>query len=163
MIGCSNASIGSWLAQPLKTLALVVALAFPGAAPAQADDLRVRQLENEVSRLQRELDAQSRRIDELERDARQGAVVPRVPLTTPERADRSPAWLVSTNWDRVRTGMKELEVIALLGRPTSVRTNDDGKLRSLLYAMELGPNAVLAGSVRIGDAGVEEVKKPVLR
>jgi hypothetical protein len=59
--------------------------------------------------------------------------------------------------------MKELDVIALLGRPTSVRTDSDGKTRSLLYAMELGPTAVLAGNVRLSDAGVTEINKPALR
>jgi predicted RNase H-like nuclease (RuvC/YqgF family) len=152
-------------AQPLKCLLLIAALAAASPVPAQVvDDLRVRQLESEVNRLQRELDEQSRRIDELERGARTGALTPRGPATPPaEREDRSPAWLLSTNWDRVKPGMKELDVIALLGRPTSVRADADGKRRSLMYAMELGPNAILAGSVSLGDTGVAEIHKPVLR
>jgi hypothetical protein len=140
--------------------ALVLALAA-AAAPAE-DELRVRVLENEVMRLQRELDAQSRRIEDLERNARNAGVSrPATPVARP--ADSSPAWLVSGNWDRVKPGMKELDVIALLGRPTSVRTEEDGKIRALLYAMELGPNAVLAGNVRMGDSGVAEINRPVLR
>jgi hypothetical protein len=144
----------------LASLALFFTLA---AATTQAqDDLRVRVLENEVMRLQRELDAQSRRIEDLERNARNpGTSRPAASVSRP--TDSSPAWLVSANWDKVRPGMKELDVIALLGRPTSVRTEEDGKIRALLYAMELGPNAVLAGNVRMGDAGVAEINRPVLR
>jgi hypothetical protein len=59
--------------------------------------------------------------------------------------------------------MKDLEVIAVLGRPTSVRTDPDGKAHTLLYALELGPNAVIAGNVRMSDAGVAEINRPVLK
>ena len=141
-------------------LAAAALLTIP-AARAQ-DELRVRVLENEVMRLQRELDAQSRRIEDLERNARNpGITRPAVTATRP--SDSSPAWLVSGNWDRIRPGMKEIDVIALLGRPTSVRTEENGKVRALLYALELGPTAVLAGNVRMGDAGVAEVNRPILK
>lgn len=135
-------------------------LAFPSAR-AQ-DDLRVRVLENDIMRLQRELDAQARRIEDLERNARNSGVGrPAAAVARP--ADNSPAWLVSGNWDRIRPGMKEIDVIALLGRPTSVRTEENGKVHALLYALELGPNAVLAGNVRMDDAGVAEIHRPTLR
>ena len=141
----------------------LTAVVMVAVSSAHAEDsLRVRVLENEVMRLQRELDAQSRRIEDLERNARNSSVS-RPAVTTARPADDSPAWLVTTNWDRVRTGMKEIDVIALLGRPTSVRTEENGKVRALLYAMELGPNAVLAGNVRMGDAGVSEINRPTLR
>jgi hypothetical protein len=139
----------------------VAAMLFAPLSQAQ-DDLRLRQLENEVMRLQREIDAQSSRIDGLERSLRIGpSAAPAVAMPRP--ADNSPAWLVTANWDRVRPGMKDLEVIAVLGRPTSVRTEEDGKSHTLLYALELGPNAVLAGNVRIGDAGVAEINRPTLK
>ena len=44
-----------------------------------------------------------------------------------------------------------------------MRTDADGKLRALLYAIELGPNAVLAGNVQLGDSGVAQINKPALR
>jgi hypothetical protein len=150
--------------KPLPLLVAVIALpAGSSSLFAQVDDLRVRQLENEVSRLQREIEAQSRRIDELERAAQSDAVAPRLPPVSAPREDSSPAWLVSTNWERLRRGMKEIDVIALLGRPTSVRTDADGKRHSLFYAMELGPNAVLSGNVQLDDSGVTVISKPVLR
>lgn len=149
------------------TRLFVIAAAALLLAPlaTAAEDLRIRQLENEVMRLQRQLDAQSRRIEELERSVRNsGAAGANRPLASATRpADSSPAWLVNSNWDRLRPGMTELEVIAVLGRPTSVRTDADGKVRALFYALELGPDAVLAGNVRMGDAGVADISRPTLK
>jgi hypothetical protein len=134
------------------------------AAPAFAqDELRVRQLENEVMRLQREIDAQNQRIERLESSARISGSMPPPVTVSPRAADSSPAWLVGTNWDKLRTGMKELDVIALLGRPSSVRTGDNAKTHTMFYAMELGPDQFLTGSVRFSDAGVAEINRPTLR
>ena len=137
----------------------VTALAVPPPVHAQ-DDIRVRQLENEVLRLQREIDTQNQRIERLESTTPRTAAPA---VATPRAVDSSPAWLVSTNWDKLRTGMKELDVIALLGRPTSVHTDADSKTHTMFYAMELGPNAFLTGNVRFGDAGVAQINKPALR
>src|SRR5689334_18021868 len=143
---------------------LIAATTLAAPLPALAqDELRVRQLENEVSRLQREIDAQNQRIERLESGTRISGASPPTTVVTPRAADSSPAWLVSGNWDKVRTGMKELDVIALLGRPTSVHTNGDAKTHTMFYALELGPNSFLTGNVRFGDAGVAEVNKPTLR
>jgi hypothetical protein len=81
----------------------------------------------------------------------------------PQRYEESTVWLASANWDRVKRGMKELDVIAVLGRPTSARTDADGKIRVLLYALELGPDSALAGNVRLDDSGVIEINKPTIR
>lgn len=140
-----------------------VTLASPLPAFAQ-DELRVRQLENDVRTLQRQVEMQNQRIDRLESGARSPSLGSAPPTTvTPRAADSSPAWMVSTNWDKLRTGMKELEVIALLGRPTSVHTDESAKTHTMFYAMELGPNTFLTGNVRFGDAGVAEINKPTLR
>jgi len=140
----------------------VVALPMPAFAQ---EELRVRQLENDVRALQRTVDMQNQRIDRLESGARAPVGAGSAPPTvvTPRAADSSPAWLVSTNWDKVRTGMKEIEVIALLGRPTSLRTDKDPPGHTMFYALELGPNQFLTGNVRFGDAGVAEINRPTLR
>jgi hypothetical protein len=148
--------------KPLTVLALVLA-----AMPALPQDaLRVRQLEGDVQRLERDIQAQARRIDQLEQSVRSASTAPA--LTSPSllrqgTGEGSPAWLVSTNWDRVKPGMKDIEVIALLGRPTTVRKEDDGKTHVLLYALELGPNVVLAGNVELNESGVAQISKPTLR
>jgi len=155
------------LARLFTGLLMGVVLVLGTAGPARAqDELRLRQLENEVSRLQRELDAQSRRIDELERDSRgtsTRSLSPAPPDAVRRETDSSPAWLLMTNWDRIKPGMKDVDVIALLGRPTTVRPDrDGGKGHSLMYALELGPNAVLAGNVRLDESGVAQITKPTL-
>ena len=155
------------VARVITGLLMSAVLCGAAAGPARAqDELRVRQLENEVSRLQRELDAQSRRIDDLERNSRGAAassLSPAPPDAVRRDAESSPAWLLTTNWDRIKPGMKDVDVIALLGRPTTVRPDPDGKGHSLMYALELGPNAVLAGNVRLDESGVAQVTKPTLR
>ena len=151
---------------PSKSLTVFTLAAFAAANPAVAqapvDDLRVRQLESEMYRLQRELEAQRQRIAALEQAAR---ITPPAALVAPgpRPENTSPAWLVTANWDRIKTGMKTQEVIAILGRPTSTRIDDAGKLRLLFYAMELGPQAFLSGTVRMEDDAVAEVNRPVLR
>jgi hypothetical protein len=149
-----------------RTFAALVATAIAIAAPARAqlpvDDQRVHQLESEVMRLQRELDAQSRRIENLEQAARI-APPPQAPASVLPPANTSPSWLVAASWDRIKLGMQPLEVFAILGRPTSTRHTDDGKLNVLFYAMELGPNAFLTGTIRLDDTGVVEINRPVLK
>lgn len=133
------------------------------ASVACADDLRVRQLEADVARLQRELQAQARRIDELERDLRNegGRSGTRSGALPADAAPRR--WLVAANWELIKPQMKESEVLALLGPPTSVRDEDDGSTRVLLYALELDAFAVLAGNVRLDARGVRQINKPGLR
>ena len=141
---------------------MALAVTLPALAQVPVDDLRVRQLESEVQRLQQQVDAQARRIERLEQAAR--LAPPALPATSAIRApDTSPVWLTTANWDRVKTGMSALEVIAILGRPTSTRNDDDGTLRVLFYAMELGPERYLSGNIRLDDAGVVEINRPVLK
>lgn len=141
---------------------LLLVLGAPVRAQVPVDDFRVRQLESELQGLQRELDAQSRRIQALEIAAN---------IATPTqsfapgltRENTSPAWLVAASWDRVKPGMKVAEVIAILGRPTSTRYTDDGKLRLMYYAMELGAGGILSGTIRFEDSAVVEINRPVLK
>jgi hypothetical protein len=146
----------------LVLVAAAIASTAPAFAQVPVDDLRVRQLEQEVMRLQRELDAQSRRLQVLEQSARVvSPVYPTLPASPTENS--SPAWLVSATWDRIKPGMKATDVIAILGRPTSARYADDGKIRVLFYAMEIGATALLAGNIRVDDSGVVEINRPVLK
>ena len=59
--------------------------------------------------------------------------------------------------------MVELEVISLLGPPTSLRGAADSPSRTLMYAMEIGSSGFLSGSVQLRDRAVVEVSPPVLR
>lgn len=142
---------------------VMAALAITAAAQAQVpvDDFRVRQLESEVLRLQRALDAQARRIEMLEQAAR--ITPPLSPLDPVPQQNSSPAWLVMSSWDRIKTGMTAQEVIAVLGRPTSSRYSGEGKLRLLYYAMEVGRESVLVGTIGLEDSGVVEINRPALK
>jgi hypothetical protein len=130
------------------------------AASASGDDFKIIKLEQDVRNLERQVGVLSRQIDELSgRLSRSGEhpVPPRASAAEPP----SSAWLVASNWDRIRPGMSELEVINVLGRPASIRVADDGRV--LLYALEIGTNGFLSGSVTLKDRRVAEVEKPVLK
>lgn len=143
-------------------------LALAGATPVHAqipvDDLRVRQLENDVMRLQRTVEDQARRIQWLEQAARLASPSLVLPQPGPSLSqDSSPAWLVAASWDRIKTGMTPQQVMAVLGRPTSTRNAEDGKLRLMYYAMELGQDTYLSGTIRLDDTGVVEINRPALK
>jgi hypothetical protein len=129
-----------------------------------ADDLKISQLEQEVRNLQRQVSAQSQQLEELRRQvARTGNQVP-VPsssVSTPTAAPPNALWLDASRWQQVKVGMNELEVVSLLGPPSSMRATDQGRL--LLYAMEVGASGFLAGSVALRDRAVVNVKTPILQ
>lgn len=150
------------LTMQLAILGALALIAAPAASQIPVDNLRVSQLEGEIRRLHQQLQAQARRIERLEQEARLS------PPTSPSTAgirppDTSPGWLSIANWDRVMPGMTALEVIAILGRPTSTRNDDDSRLSVLFYAMELGPDKYLSGTIRLDDSGVVEVNRPALK
>lgn len=150
--------------KPLVTVCVLGLLASVSIS-ALADDARVRQLELDVAQLRRDVMAQARRIDELERQlsrgVQQAAKEPGVeaPVVTPV----SSAWLFAANWERIRPGMAEYDVVQLLGVPTSMRADSSSETKTLLYALEVAPGAFVAGSIEIANGRVAEVKKPVLR
>jgi hypothetical protein len=149
-------------AYPGNRLRLLALLLLLGSVTAPADDARERQLELDVQQLRRELMAQSRRIDELERLAGRGGIRETAVATIPV-SPVLPNWLMAPNWERVRQGMSEAEVRQVLGAPTSVREGSTAQRKTFFYALEVAPEAYLAGSVEIADGKVAEVKKPVLR
>jgi hypothetical protein len=64
-------------------------------------------------------------------------------------------------WDALRTGMSELEVIGLLGAPTTMR--EEGGARLLFYALEIGSSGFLGGSITLRDRTVTEIRRPTLQ
>jgi hypothetical protein len=144
-------------AMVLRTFWFASALAV--SFTAAGDDLRVTQLEQEVRRLERQVQSLSRRLDELQRPRFDAAApAPRADATAPATGDQ---WLEASRWRRVKAGMSELEVIELLGAPTSMRA--DGDARVLLYALEIGSSGFLGGSVRLRENAVLTVETPRLR
>ena len=143
----------------LLVVQLVVLTGAPVSAPA-ADDPRVTRLEQDVRALQRDLQALTRQIQQLQLQTSRPGVESRSP-PPPLPIATGPTWLDAGNWRRLRTGMSELEVIGALGPPTSIR--EANGTRELLYAMDIGTSAFLAGSVLMRDRAVIEVRIPTLK
>jgi hypothetical protein len=141
------------------TRTLFAWLLLPMAAGA-ADDTRISFLEQEVRNLQRQVQALSMQMNDLQRRPDRITSAPRAAAST-ATPPSSDAWIDADKWKRVHRGMSELEVIELLGPPTSMR--DEQGARVLLYALEVGSSGFLGGSVRIRDRVVDEVKTPTLQ
>ncbi|HEX6398073.1 MAG TPA: hypothetical protein VFZ95_11660 [Steroidobacteraceae bacterium] len=138
---------------------LRILLCLPAVAVA-ADDARVMRLEQDVRNLQRDVQNLSRQIDQLRLQTTRPGSDGRPPPPPPTVTDTS-GWLDAAKWKKVRPGMSELEVISLLGVPTSTRERDGA--RELLYAMEIGTEAFLGGSVVLRDRKVADVQMPTLK
>jgi len=135
-------------------------LGFLPLSASAADEQRISFLEQEVRNLQRQVQALSRQIDEL-RTRPDRLASPGIDLKQDVPASTLPGWVDAAKWKRLRTGMSEIEVIATLGAPNSMR--EENGARVLLYAMEIGPSGFLGGSVMLRDHKVVEVLQPTLR
>lgn len=125
-----------------------------------ADDLTVAQLEQDVRELQRQVQMLSRQIDAQRMQAALPGSGSTQRSSTPV-IGVTPAWIDAARWQKLTTGMSELEVIATLGPPTSMRT-EEGQ-RVLLYALEIGSSGFLSGSVTLRDRAVVRIQKPALQ
>jgi hypothetical protein len=126
---------------------------------AAADDLKVAQLEQDVRDLKRQMLALSRQLDEIRN--RPGPPPARVAQTQGPPPTSQDAWVDAGKWQRLRVGMSELEVLSLLGPPTSMREENGARL--LLYAMEIGASGYLSGSVSLRERVVSGIQKPELK
>ncbi|MGH8185248.1 MAG: hypothetical protein ACREUC_01690 [Steroidobacteraceae bacterium] len=143
-------------------LALALVLVTAAHAQGAEDPFRVIKLEQDMRNLERQVQTLQRQLDEIRAQVgRSGDRVARPSTSAGPAAPGSSAWLNAANWDRVRTGMSELEVISLLGPPTSMRQED--QTRVLMYAMEIGSSGFLSGSVSLQDRAVTEVSRPALK
>ena len=133
--------------------------AFLVANANGADSNRIIALEQDVRNLERIVGNLEREVRELRQQGRSA-----LPLGL-ERSgvteSSSDTWVNASKWRKVRLGASELEVIEILGRPTSMRA--EGDTRVLLYAMEIGASGFLSGSVTLRDREVSEVEMPLLK
>ena len=147
-----------------QLLALIAVPLLSHSAFAQDDaTYRLMKVEQDVRNLEREVQTLTRQLDELrQQSSRAGDRVATASRpAASSAASSSTAWLEAARWERVRTGMSELQVIDILGTPTSLR--QEGDARVLLYAMEIGSDGFLGGSVEFRDSVVSAVHKPVLK
>jgi hypothetical protein len=73
----------------------------------------------------------------------------------------STSWIDAEKWKKVRAGMSELEVVSVLGPPTSMREANGARL--LFYAYEIQQGSFLSGSVTLRNRVATEIHKPELR
>jgi hypothetical protein len=139
----------------LLLTALLLLASF--AAPA-ADDLKVMRLEQDVRDLQRQVLGLTRQVEELQRRPTPGVRTERA--FSPSTTASTGVWVDAAKWNRLRSGMSELDVINTLGPPTTIR--EESGARVLRYAMEIGSSAFLSGSVTLRERVVVEVRKPEL-
>ena len=137
--------------------ALLILTCLPAAA---ADDFKVIKLEQDMRNIERQIQDLARQVNDLQQRISHSG--DRQIYAPAAQAAPSSQWLNAANWKRVHPGMSELEVIELLGPPTTMRTAG-GDARTLLYAMEIGASGFLGGSVEIRDRHVISVQAPVLR
>jgi hypothetical protein len=142
---------------------LAVLLLGVSIAAIAADDLKVSQLEQDVRDLQRQVLAQAQQIAELRAQLNRPAPgLVSAPARPPQvAAEKNEVWLDASKWELLKPGMSELEVVSLLGPPTSMREKDGDRV--LLYAMEIGASGFLSGSVTLRDRVVLKTQKPELR
>lgn len=142
---------------------LIPLLLLAASLPAfGTDDFKVIKLEQDVRNLERQVQELQRQLaDVQQRENRIPA--PRGESPAPASVAPSTKWLDASAWKQVRPGMKELDVISLLGPPTSMRGAEGSGSRTLMYAMEIGSSGFLGGSVVLRDRAVVEVSAPVLR
>lgn len=141
--------------------AVLPALLLLAPIGAFGNELRISQLEADLRDLRLQLQDQQRQIAALQMPAAPPApATPPMPRSSTSTAV-SAAWLDAAHWQQLEPGMSELQVIALLGAPTSLR--GDADRRVLLYAMEIGQSGFLAGSVTLQDGRLIELQQPTLR
>jgi hypothetical protein len=142
---------------------LLVLMMLPLSASA-ADEARFSFLEQEIRTLQRQVQVLTRQLDELRNRPSRPELQrsrPVAPKSGAAPADELPRWVDAARWRNLRSGMSELEVIELLGPPSSMR--EEGGARLLLYAMEIGSSGFLGGSVKLRGREVVEVANPTLQ
>lgn len=140
-----------------RVLLILAALSLPAAA---ADDLRVPYLEQELRNVQRQLTALTRQVEALQNQPSRPASRPIGAPAAPPAAEDA-RWIDAAKWRALRPGMSELEVIGVLGPPTSMREEDGSRV--LLYAIEIGSSGFLGGSVKLRDRAIVEIRTPTLQ
>jgi hypothetical protein len=150
------------------SLPALILLALLAAARAVAQDAATVQLQQDVLELKRVNEQLERRIESLERQlvAQGGQAgwgsLPRSGSSATTNNAANVSWMNTADWDRIKPGMPELEVIRILGVPNSLRDGEQGR-QVIFYALEIGTGRFLSGSVTLQEHRVAEVQKPTLK
>jgi hypothetical protein len=131
------------------------------AAPARAEDSEIlRQLKNDVAGLTEVVAEQARRIEKLEHALSAGLdAADRSTKYAATPAVAAPPWHSANNWGRVKDGMSESQVAAILGQPTTVKNLYEFK--TLFYEGEVRGSGVVNGNLGLKDGRVWQINIPV--
>ena len=151
----------------LRATALIVAAGLCSlfAEALYADDFRITKLEQDVLELRRDVQLQQRKLELLEQ---QLALQPTGSSSAAARvagteSGAPAAWISHSAWRRIKPGMSEIEVVEILGAPTSMRNAVDATTKILFYTLEIGASGFLSGNVKVANHRVLEVQVPLLK
>jgi len=97
----------------ISVLAIVLCLGVTSTTAWADDFARIRQLEDDVKLLKQSIVKQGNRIETLERS------LSNYNKNLPTESDTSDGWQNLTNWQSIKHGMSERQVISILGQSTS--------------------------------------------
>lgn len=129
------------------------------------DDRRLDDALLDIRLLKQVVDAQDRRIAELEKTVKAlqaaAANAEKPSAENPPRAAKAPppaAWQIPFAWSRIKSGMSRAEVEDILGPPTSVDSVLD--YQTLYYKGDVRGSGMVSGTVRLTDDRVSQVSPP---
>ena len=149
-------------------IACVIAVsASPATGAAPIDEFRISDIEQQIRDLQTSVREQARMINELQqkidRQLATNSTTPPAATTTSADSPAAAPWLNARNWQQLKPGMNELQVVALLGAPTQTRRTETADGRQLLYAMEIGRSGFLSGKVTMIAGQLSSFELPTLK
>jgi hypothetical protein len=131
-------------------------LTLPLTVLAQARDPRVDALTMEMAQLKSTIADQEQRITALEKTVKAlQAVATPVPESIP---GPTPPWQLASNWNLIKKGMSEAQVVEILGPPTLAEAVTD--MRTLYYKPDPRSTTTLTGSVTLLDDRVTASMPP---
>lgn len=156
--------LNNWRTAMMTIIRIVIAVLVASATPVFAQESEQgRQLRKDVDVLKGAVLKQNRRIEALEQELRGGTSVisPTVTNAMPTKnaALVRPPWHDGNSWGRVKNGMSESQVIAILGPPTSVEAV--GGYKTLFYRGEVSGSGSVSGNTELSQDRVWAVNTPV--
>lgn len=121
-------------------------------------------LKDEINALKQTVQNQEARIATIEgviAELRGSGVATATPTATSETNYLPPknGWQIPSNWSRIKNGMSESQVIAILGNPTS--NKDLGPYRTLFYRGEVAGSGSVSGNIELTQDRVWQSNIPV--
>jgi len=147
--------------------AFAVGLAAIVPSLVRAADMTLDDAAVEITLLKRVVAEQDKRITALEQavSAMRGGTVEAGYSRNPNAIKTGEAsgapWKASGNWDKIKQGMSESQVTAILGKPT--KRDEVGNYKTLFYEGDVVGSGVVSGNVKFSDNQVYfgGVSKPV--